>query len=410
MAGGLTETSRAVAPPIPVERALSRRRFAATPGAHPARRAHKAHESYRRSAAKGKPETSLCQRHPTGLIQSLSPSLNEAYDWLFKRRATRHHNNDIWDLRANWSTERASIDAQLAMGTYRFSPLTRVTTASGEEVDVWCARDALVLKALALALEKVLPRSRRCSHLRGHGGLKGAVRAIDESLSAFSYVLRTDVKSYYASIDHFRLLDRLERYIADRRVINLISQYLRRSAERGGCFWDFERGISLGCPLSPLMGAFYLHELDSVMGQSMARGEVFYIRYMDDILVLARTRWGLRRAVSTVNGILQTLDLTQHPDKTFIGRIERGFDFLGYHFSRDANGIQYLSLAAKTIANFQEKLHRLYEQARHAKTYKRSEQDAWRCNDKPKNINTEIERYTRRWLSWARGGVGINAT
>jgi hypothetical protein len=60
---------------------------------------------------------------------------------------------------------------------------------------------------------------------------------------------------------------------------------------------------------------------------------------------------------------------------------------------------------AKTIANFQEKLHRLYEQARHAKTDKRSEQDAWGSNDKPKNITTDIENYTRRWIAWARGGL-----
>ena len=337
---------------------------------------------------------------------SVGEYLREAYTWLIHRREKQHHNSDIWDLRANWDRELPAIEAALASGSYRLTPPTRAITHSGEEIDVWCARDALVLKALSLCLTNVLPRSARCSHLKGHGGLKGAVRAVHAELSGYRFVLRTDVKSYYASIDHFRLLDRLEGYVADRGVINLISQYLRRSAERGGCFWDFERGISLGCPLSPLMGAFYLHELDSVMGQSMARGELFYVRYMDDILVLARTRWWLRRAVSTVNGILQRLDLTQHPDKTFIGKIERGFDFLGYQFSRDVDGIQSLSLAAKTIANFQEKLHRLYEQARHAKTYKRSEQHAWGSNDKPKNIITEIETYTRRWIAWARGGIG----
>ncbi len=43
---------------------------------------------------------------------------------------------------------------------------------------------------------------------------------------------------------------------------NLSGQYLRRSSERGGVFWDYERGISLGCPLSPLIGAFYLKRLD----------------------------------------------------------------------------------------------------------------------------------------------------
>ena len=44
--------------------------------------------------------------------------------------------------------------------------------------------------------------------------------------------------------------------------MNLLWQYLRRTSERGGVFRALERGISLGCPLSPLMGAFFLTELD----------------------------------------------------------------------------------------------------------------------------------------------------
>ena len=47
------------------------------------------------------------------------------------------------------------------------------------------------------------------------------------------------------------------------------------------------------------------------------------------------TRWKLRRAVRLVNEILGALRLEKHPDKTFIGRVERGFDFLGYHFTAD---------------------------------------------------------------------------
>ena len=66
----------------------------------------------------------------------------------------------------------------------------------------------------------------------------------------------------------------------------------------------------------------------------MEQQGLFYVRFMDDIVVLAPTRWKLRRAVRTVNGHLGALDLEKHPVKTFIGRIEKGFDFLGYHFSR----------------------------------------------------------------------------
>ena len=74
------------------------------------------------------------------------------------------------------------------------------------------------------------------------------------------------------------------------------------------------------------MGAFFLKTLD----EALANTGLFYVRFMDDIIVLVPTRWKLRRAVKTLNQELRGLRLEKHPDKTFIGRIEKGFDFLGY--------------------------------------------------------------------------------
>ncbi len=65
------------------------------------------------------------------------------------------------------------------------------------------------------------------------------------------------------------------------------------------------------------------------------------------LLVLAPTRWRFRKAVKAVNEVLGSLCLLKHPDKTFIGRIERGFDFLGYHF-----GPEGFTVAAKSIEQF----------------------------------------------------------
>ena len=112
---------------------------------------------------------------------------------------------------------------------------------------LWSARDALVLKALALVLGEHLPILPRCTHVKGHGGAKAAVRQVWTGLAENRFVLRTDVKSYYASIDHLLLLDQLAEYVKDKRVLNLLGQYLRRTTERGGLFWDYEKGISLDC-------------------------------------------------------------------------------------------------------------------------------------------------------------------
>ncbi len=109
----------------------------------------------------------------------------------------------------------------MAAGCFRFGLLTRITLKDGEEIDLWSARDALVLKVLAIVLAKHLPVSTRCTHVKGHGGAKAAVRQVMRHLPANRFVLRTDVKACYASIDHFLLLDQLAEYVKDRRVLNL---------------------------------------------------------------------------------------------------------------------------------------------------------------------------------------------
>ena len=97
----------------------------------------------------------------------------------------------------------------------------------------------------------------------------------------------------------------------------------------------------------------YLKELDVQFEQV----GLFYLRYMDDILILTKTLWQNRRAIKQLNQCFNRLKVKQHPDKTFIGKIEKGFDFLGYHFSRES-----LKLACNTVKKHVERIHRLYEQ------------------------------------------------
>ncbi len=305
--------------------------------------------------------------------------LDTAYDWLCKRRRNCPADADVWSFRQQWPVEKGRLKDELAAGRYRFGLLTRITLVDGEDVDLWSARDAWVLKALAIVLADVLPVSSRCTHVKGHGGAKAAVRQVHHHLATNRFVMRTDVKSYYASIDHLLLMDRLAVYVRDRRILSLLGQYMRRTAESGGTFWDHERGISLGCPLSPLMGAFYLDDLD----RRMAKTGLFYVRFMDDILVLAPTRWKLRGAVKAVNAILGSLRLEKHPDKTFIGKIDKGFDFLGYHFSRAG-----LTVARATIEKFVERASRLYEEDR-----------------KEPSGPSRLDTYVERWRGWVVGGL-----
>ena len=263
--------------------------------------------------------------------------------------------------------------------------MERIETAE-KTTELWSAADALVLKAVAIVLSRRLGPafSQFCYHPAGHGGAKKAVRDVDEHLGENSFVFRSDVKSYYASIDHEILYAQLREHVNHQRLMDLLWQYMRRTIYDGGLYEDVTVGIPLGCPLSPLMGALYLKPIDD----AMAKVGLFYARFIGDWGVLAPTRWKLRAAVAIVNQRLAALKVEQHPDKTFVGRISRGFDFLGYCFTPAG----LVGAAEQTVERFLERATRLYEQGA----------DAVRIGEYFSMAATAEERNCGAFDGWAR--------
>ena len=141
--------------------------------------------------------------------------LDEAWEWLCRRRKDYPVSSDIWWLRQDWATEKPIIIAQLRNGHNQFAPLQRLTRSDGEVIELWSARDSLVLKALSIVLGQAFEVSPRCTHVKGHGGAKAAVREVAQALPDYRFVFRTDVKSFYASIDHLSVYDQLGEHIKD---------------------------------------------------------------------------------------------------------------------------------------------------------------------------------------------------
>jgi hypothetical protein len=110
------------------------------------------------------------------------------------------------------------------------------------------------------------------------------------------------------------------------------------------------------------------------------------------LVVLAKTRWHLRKAVKRVNQHFNQLKVAQAPDKTFIGKISRGWDFLGYHF----DGKQ-LTVAAKTVEKHVLRYRQLYEQL----SMKKATSD---------EMALALGQYVKRWQRWVKAGVGAWVT
>lgn len=190
--------------------------------------------------------------------------------------------------------------------------------------------------------------------MKGHGGLKAAVREVQQRLPEYGNVLRTDVKGFYESIDQSILLAQLAAQIDDPLLLELLGQAIQRTVERGGLYWDIRTGISCGCPLSPLLGALYLKVLDerhravlrALHGRRPGADE-------DPLAIAARC--------AHAEPDLRRTEVSQHPEKTFIGGIEREFDFLGHCFCHGP-----LRLAQQTLQNHATRIHRLYEQQKTA--------------------------------------------
>ncbi|SBS31940.1 Reverse transcriptase (RNA-dependent DNA polymerase) [Marinomonas spartinae] len=312
-------------------------------------------------------------------------NLLNAFHWICQRRKESHSNNDVWHLRFHWSSIVPSLREAMRMGTYRFSPCRALSTSAGS-IGVWCAQDALVLKAISLMLTEQLSQklSHHCYHLAGKG-LKACVKQIKKEVSDYKHVCRSDVNSYYATINHDILMAQLRELIPDSALLALLEQLLARLDDVNGELYSVATGINKGSPLSPLLGAIYLLKMDKALGDYCAKHDLRYYRYMDDWVILCKTRHQLRTAVKLMNQSLNDVKQTKHPFKTYIGKIkENGFDFLGYRIVQQK---KKLSLAWKTWANHLTKLQQLYEQGT------------------PK---ARIAEYVTRWLTWVRGGVEID--
>lgn len=229
------------------------------------------------------------------------------------------------------------LSGQLRDGTYRPQAIRRhyiPKPGSAEErpLGIPTVRDRVVQTALRMVLEPIFERefAAHSYGFRPGRGCKDALRRVDELLKAgYVYVVDADLKSYFDTIPHDRLLRLIRQQVSDGRVLTLIEAFLKQGVLDGLCEWTPERGSPQGAVVSPLLSNIYLNPLDHLM----ARTGFEMVRYADDFVILCRSPEEAARALALVQSWSADAGLTLHPTKTRIVHAgEEGFDFLGYRF------------------------------------------------------------------------------
>lgn len=249
-----------------------------------------------------------------------------------------HHTIEMFEKHLD--DNLADLTAALRTGTYRPAAIKRVWipkpgSSAKRPLGIPTVRDRVVQAAIRNVIEPIFERdfAPQSYGFRPGRGCKDALRRVTELLRAgYIFVVDADLKSYFDTIPHARLLRLIERKIADSRVLGLLKAYLKQQVMDTVKGWTPEKGTPQGAVISPLLSNIYLDPLDHMM----AAAGIEMVRYADDFVLLCRSEAEAHHALELVQTWTTSVGLVLHPDKTHIVDASQrgGFDFLGYHFER----------------------------------------------------------------------------
>ena len=217
-------------------------------------------------------------------------------------------------------------------------------------------RDRIVQEALRMILEPIWEAdfSTHSYGFRPNRSTYDAMTYIGKNLTGrkgeiYQWVIEGDIARYFDTIPHRRLIKAVKKRVADRDIRDLLWKFLRTGVMHQGTMKETLTGTPQGGIVSPLLANIYLHELDRYMESNhlnltssqrlnrrrQGKGNVLYVRYADDFVVLCNgTKAEAQTIKQELGEVLRTMGLTLSEEKTKVTHITEGFDFLGYRVIR----------------------------------------------------------------------------